>query len=90
MSIETVRMSSKGQIVIPQGIRDQINAGEGTIFGVIRNNDTLVLKKIDTPSKEEIMKEINKMAEKSRKALEAKGLTEKDVIDIALRARHKK
>jgi len=43
MVLETIKMSSKGQIVIPQDIREEINAGEGTLFVVIGNKDTVIL-----------------------------------------------
>ncbi|VVB81041.1 Uncharacterised protein [uncultured archaeon] len=35
MEVETVKMSSKGQIVIPQDIREELHASEGTVFSVV-------------------------------------------------------
>ena len=32
MPAETIKMSSRGQIVIPQDIREELKASEGTIF----------------------------------------------------------
>ena len=79
MSVETVRMSSKGQVVIPQGIREELNAGEGTVFAVFGTKDKVVLKKIETPSAEELICELEEVARDSRKKLEARGLKEKDI-----------
>ncbi|MEK6968345.1 MAG: hypothetical protein AABX51_06980 [Nanoarchaeota archaeon] len=90
MTLETIKMSSKGQIVIPQDIREELNAGEGTLFGVMRSKDTLILRKINTPSKQEIIKDLVLFSKESRKKLEAQGLTEQDVIRIAVESRHKK
>ena len=80
-------MSSKGQIVIPQGIREEINASEGTIFAVVSNKDSVVLKKIITPSKEDLMSELKEIAKTGRKRLEKKGIKEADIPNIIEKAR---
>ena len=40
-------MSSKGQIVIPQKIREQMNMDEGSIIVIEKVEDALMMKKID-------------------------------------------
>ncbi|MBD3309737.1 AbrB family transcriptional regulator [Candidatus Woesearchaeota archaeon] len=46
--IETTRMSTRGQVIIPKEIRDEISADEGTIFAVMPlDKNTIVMKKID-------------------------------------------
>ena len=53
--IEIAKVSSKGQLVIPQSIREKLRIREGNIFAVASCDNTLVLKKIDNPlSKEDI------------------------------------
>ncbi|MCK4589090.1 MAG: AbrB/MazE/SpoVT family DNA-binding domain-containing protein [Nanoarchaeota archaeon] len=79
MVVETVKMSSKGQIVIPLDIREEIHASEGTLFAVVSSRDTLVLKKIATPNKEELIKELSSIAKKAKQKLQKKGITEKDL-----------
>lgn len=79
MSIETVRMSSKGQIVIPQDLREDLHAHEGTIFAVVGSRDTIVLKRIETPSKEELIKNLKKIAVEGRKRTEKLRIKESDV-----------
>ena len=74
MTIETTKMSSKGQIVIPQDIREEINAKEGTIFAILGSNDTIILKKIETPSKETLIKELTNIAREGRKRAEKLGI----------------
>jgi len=64
MAIETIKMSSKGQIVIPQGIRDALSAIEGTIFAVVHSGEAIILKKITTPSQEELLGELGNIAKK--------------------------
>lgn len=90
MTIETTKMSSKGQIVIPQDIREEINAKEGTIFAVLGSNDTIILKKIETPSKETLIKELTNIAKEGRKRAEKLGIKESDIPDMVHRIRREK
>ena len=53
MAVETVKMSSKGQVVIPQHIRDELHVHEDSVFAVIGSKDSPVLEKIETPSKKD-------------------------------------
>lgn len=46
--MEILKMSSRGQIVIPQQIRKDLQLDEKTIIGMEKINDVVVLKKIDT------------------------------------------
>jgi|TARA_Y100000310_G_scaffold345315_2_gene463692 AbrB family looped-hinge helix DNA binding protein len=85
--IETIKMSSKGQVVIPQDIRNGMQAVEGTVFGVIGSGDTIILKKIQTPSKEEILKRLKIMAKEGRKRAERLGIKEKDMPNLIHKAR---
>lgn len=43
MMIETTKMSSRGQIVIPLDMRKDINEGDKLI--IVRNGDEIILKK---------------------------------------------
>ena len=43
MQIDTTKMSSRGQVVIPLDMRKDINEGDKLI--VIRKNDEIILKK---------------------------------------------
>ena len=79
MNVETIKMSSKGQIVIPLDIREELHAHTGTVFAVVGSNDTIVLKKIATPSKEDLIKDLGFFARKTKKKLQSKGFTEKDL-----------
>lgn len=87
MAVEMVKMSSKGQIVIPQDIRAEICASEGTMFAVVSGRDSIVLKKIVTPSKEELISELGKIAKEGKKRLEAKGIKEEDIPRIVEKSR---
>ena len=87
MTVEIIRMSSKGQIVIPQDIRTEISASEGTMFAVISGRDSIVLKKVATPSKEELIDELKEIAKEGKKRLESKGIKEADILNIVEKSR---
>jgi len=83
-------MSSRGQIVIPQDIREELKASEGTIFSVVSSKDAVILKKIPTPSKEDLIKEIGAIALEGRKRAERLGIKESDVPKLVKRVRKSK
>ncbi len=89
MDIEITKMSSKGQIVIPQNTRKEINANEGTMFAVTAQKDTIILKKIETPSRKMLMRELREIAKEGRKRLEKKGIKESDIQRIIEKRRMK-
>lgn len=90
MSVETIRMSSKGQVVIPQDIRDDLRVGEGTLFAVIGSKDSIVLKRIETPSKAELLKDLENIAKEGKNRLQAKGINEVDFLKIIEKRRKAK
>ena len=49
----TTRMSSKGQVVIPEDIRTRMNLSTGSQFLVIGEGDVVILKTLATPSMRE-------------------------------------
>lgn len=46
----TTKLSSKGQVVIPEVIREQLHLKEGDQFVVIGQGDTVIFKRITPPS----------------------------------------
>ncbi|MEK6846075.1 MAG: AbrB/MazE/SpoVT family DNA-binding domain-containing protein [Nanoarchaeota archaeon] len=79
MNVETIRMSSKGQIVIPQDVREELHVDEGTLFAVVGSKDTIILKRIATPSKEDLIKSLGLFAKKAKIKLQSRGITEADL-----------
>lgn len=45
--MELTKISSKGQIVIPQKIRTQLGINKGSVLAVDTSKDIVILKKID-------------------------------------------
>ena len=89
MDVETIKVSSKGQVVIPLEAREELHIKEGTVFAVVVSKDTIILKKVETPSKEDMIHDLETAAREGRKRLEQKGIKEKDIPDIVQASRHK-
>ncbi len=78
-------MSSRGQVVIPQNLRERLGIREGEKFVVIGENNTIVLKKIDMPS----FKGFEKLVNRTRDFAKSRGLKEADVKESIRKARKK-
>ncbi len=78
-TLGTTRMSSKGQVVIPEKIRKALHLEPGSEFAVIALEDTVMLKMIQPPS----MDEMEGILERSRRYAKEKGLKPSDV-EIAI------
>ena len=63
MEIELTKMSSKGQVVIPQDIREKIGLNEGETLVVSVQDDLIVLKKLENPMKEDDLKTLIEIKE---------------------------
>ncbi len=66
--LATTKMSSKGQVVIPEEIRKRLKLKAGDQFVVVGEKDVVILKAISPPSMEdfnEIIAEAHRQAKKS-------------------------
>jgi len=79
MNVEITKMSSRGQIVVPRGIRNELEMKEGTFFAILGSKDTIILKKLETFSKEKILKDVEKLARVGKKRAEKLGIKEIDI-----------
>jgi len=65
----TTKMSSKGQVVIPEAIRKRLGLEPGDQFVVVASNDAVILKSITPPSIDEfgaLIAEARKQARRAR------------------------
>jgi len=81
--IEMGTVSSRGQICIPNNIREDMGLKEGNKILFVLSDDSLLMKKVSMQSFEEITRPLKEAAKKA-------GLKESDVVDIVHRARNKK
>jgi AbrB family looped-hinge helix DNA binding protein len=84
--VSTTKMSSKGQVVIPENIRKQLNLKAGAQFVVLGEKDVVILKNISPPS----MDEFNSLIAQARKKAKQAGLKKSDIKDAIAQARGKK
>ena len=81
--LEITSMSSRGQVVIPFYIREQLGLKEGEKFVVVGKDDTVILKKVTMPS----FKNFDKLLQKTQQFAKDKGITKSDVESAIKRAR---
>ena len=74
-SIATTKMSSKGQVVIPEEIRKRLKLKKGSQFVVVSEKDVVILKAISTPS----MNEFDALIAEARKKAKEAGMKPSDV-----------
>lgn len=79
----TTKLSSKGQVVIPEEIRNRLGLETGAQFVVVGDRDVVILKVIQTPD----MGEFDELVGRARKAAKRAGLKKEDVNDAIRKAR---
>ncbi len=84
--IATTRMSTKGQVVIPESIREQLHLEAGTQFVVVAEGDVVVLKAISTPN----MSDFDPIIAKAREQAVDARLTPDDVDSAVKSSRARK
>jgi AbrB family looped-hinge helix DNA binding protein len=78
--LATTKLSSKGQVVIPEAIRDRLGLEAGVQFVVVAEGDVVVLKVLKPPK----MSDFKALLDEAQESAEAAGLTPED-IEEALR-----
>lgn len=73
--VATTKMSSRGQVVIPEIIREMLNIETGTQFVVLGQGDTIILKSITPPP----VSKFKNLLAKAETAAKAAGLKKDDV-----------
>ncbi len=84
--LATTKMSSKGQIVIPEDIRKRLGLEPGAQFVVVGQKDVVILKTITQPS----MKEFDALISEARKQAKKAGIKKTDITTAIQKVRKKK
>ena len=82
-SVSTTKMSSRGQVVIPEEIRNRLGLEAGDQFVVIGERDVVILKTLAAPD----LDEFEDLVTSARKAARKAGLKRSDVRKAVSRAR---
>ncbi len=82
-TLATARMSSKGQIVIPEDVREKLGLTAGAQFVVVGENDVVILKTITRPS----MRDFDSLIKKARRQARSSGMSRSAVSKAIARVR---
>jgi AbrB family looped-hinge helix DNA binding protein len=74
-TIATTKMSSKGQVVIPEEVRNALGLEAGSKFVVVGEGDVVILKKIRPPS----MAEYDDIIAEARRQARQAGMKRSDI-----------
>ncbi len=85
-NLATTKMSSKGQVVIPENIRKRLKLKAGSQFVVVGEDDVVILKAIAAPS----MEAFDALIAEARKQARQAGLKRSDIIEAIARVRSRK
>ena len=80
MRAATTRVSSKGQVVIPEAVKKAANVREGEDLLVVAIGDTIVMKKLSDVTFEEVARPI-------WQAVRAMGLSGEDLDELIEKAK---
>lgn len=84
INIETTTLSSKGQVVLPQDVRERLGLKEGSKFLVMAEEDTVILKAIKPIPREKF----DSMLKATREAVKKAGITPDDLDKAIARVRN--
>ena len=83
--LSTTKMSSKGQVVIPEEIRTRLGLKTGSQFVVVGDKDTVILKTISPPS----LDDFDQLIREARKQASKVGLKRSDITSAIAKVRGK-
>jgi len=84
--LEITTLSSKGQIVIPGTIREELSIETGSKFAVLTDGDNILLKKIDTPK----VNDFKDLIKKSRALVKNLGIDKTEIAKVIKNVRKTK
>jgi AbrB family looped-hinge helix DNA binding protein len=82
-NLATTKMSSKGQVVIPDAVRKRLKLKSGAQFIVVAEKDVVILKAITPPAMEEFDALLSEARRQARKA----GLKKADITAAIAKVR---
>ena len=74
--VQVTTTSPKGQVVIPQEIREDMRIEAGTRFAVYGRGDTIIFKRVELPT----VKDFEKLAKFGSEFAKKRGIREADVL----------
>ena len=81
--LATTKLSSKGQVVIPEAIRERLGLEAGVQFVVVAEGDVVVLKVLNAPK----MSDFKALLDKAQESADAAGLAPEDIEEAIRKVR---
>ncbi len=78
-NVLTTKLSSRGQVVLPESLRSLYGWEAGTSFTVFVYNGSVIMQPIKVPTEDELAREFEEVFDESRRQAKAAGMTPSDV-----------
>jgi AbrB family looped-hinge helix DNA binding protein len=86
VAVATTKMSSKGQVVIPEEIRKRLGLKAGSQFVVVGEKDMVILKAVSAPS----MEDFDDLISEARGQASLAGMRRADISVVIAKVRGRK
>ncbi len=82
----TTTLSSKGQVVIPEEIRNRLGLKAGAQFVVLGDRDVVIFKVLEPPSRSEF----DRLVRQARRVAKRTGMKQSDILKAIAKVRRAK
>ena len=86
----TTKMSSKGQIVLPEALRQMYGWDSGTSFTILAYKGSIVMQPLKAPTDDEIDAEFGEAFAQARKQAKEAGMTPLDITNAISEVRSRR
>ena len=86
-NVMTTKMSSKGQVVLPEALRQMYGWRSGTAFTILVYNGSIIMQPLKTPKDEEVSAEFEEAVTECRRQAKDAGMTPMDISNAIAEVR---
>ncbi len=86
-NVMTTKMSSKGQVVLPEALRQMYGWRSGTAFTILVYNGSIIMQPLKTPTDEEVAAEFEEAVAECRRQAKDAGMTPIDISNAIAEVR---
>ena len=86
-NVMTTKMSSKGQVVLPEALRQMYGWRSGTAFAILVYNGSIIMQPLKTPTDEEVAAEFEEAVAECRRQAKDAGMTPMDISNAIAEVR---
>ena len=86
-NVMTTKMSSKGQVVLPEALRQMYGWRSGTAFTILVYNGSIIMQPLKTPTDEEVAAEFEEAIAECRRQAKDAGMTPIDISNAIAEVR---